>query len=185
MNPKLRYKIPHQKSRGATSWSIRESLGIRLWFFIWLLCARWTPKKFNSWRLFLLRLFGAQIVGRPFVFPSVRIYVPWNLVLFDKACIGPDCMVYSLGRVILRERCVVSHETYLCGGTHDFEKENFPLMIGDIDVGRNVFLGARAFVLPGVTIGDGSRVGACAVVTKDVGVNDIIAGNPGRSVKKT
>jgi acetyltransferase-like isoleucine patch superfamily enzyme len=49
-------------------------------------------------------------------------------------------------------------------------------------IGKNVFLGANAVVLPGVSIGDYSIIGAGAVVTKDVPANSIVVGNPARIV---
>ena len=49
-------------------------------------------------------------------------------------------------------------------------------------IGRDVFIGMRAIILKGVTIGDGAVVGAGAVVAKDVGAGQIVAGNPARVV---
>ncbi len=49
-----------------------------------------------------------------------------------------------------------------------------------IRIGRGVFVGARAIVLKGVTIGDRAVVGAGAVVTRDVPAHHIAVGNPAR-----
>lgn len=54
----------------------------------------------------------------------------------------------------------------------------------DTVIGRNCFVGGRAMILPGVTIGDGSIVGAGAVVTKDVPPRTIVAGNPAKVIKE-
>lgn len=68
-------------------------------------------------------------------------------------------------------------------GTWVFRKEH-PLSgrFGRITVGDRVFIGARAILLPGVSIGDGSVVGAGAVVTKDVAAGVVVAGVPARVV---
>ena len=53
-----------------------------------------------------------------------------------------------------------------------------------IHIGRNVWLGAGAIILPGVTIGNNSIVGAGSVVTKDVPANVIVVGNPARVLRQ-
>jgi len=53
-----------------------------------------------------------------------------------------------------------------------------------IHIGRNVWLGGGAIILPGVTVGDNSIVGAGSVVTKDVEPNTIVVGNPARVLRK-
>lgn len=154
------------------------------WGFCWLLTSRWTPKPLNSWRLFWLRLFGAKISGKPFVHQRARITVPWNLTLEDRACLGDGAHAYCLGEVILRAHCTVAQEAYLSTGTHAFDHSARPLQTAPIIVEQNAFVGARAFVLPGVVIGAGAIVGACSVVTRDVLPNTRCAGNPARTLKK-
>jgi acetyltransferase-like isoleucine patch superfamily enzyme len=53
----------------------------------------------------------------------------------------------------------------------------------DTVVGENCFIGARSMLLPGVTVGDNSIVGAGAIVTKDVPPRSIVAGNPAQVVR--
>jgi maltose O-acetyltransferase len=50
--------------------------------------------------------------------------------------------------------------------------------VGRIDIGRRVYIGVGAIILPDVTIGDGAIVGAGSVVTKDVAPGTLVAGNP-------
>ena len=128
----------------------------------------------------MLRLFGADIDGRPFVHPRARIQIPWHVALHDQACIGDRANLYSLDRIVIRRGAVVAQEAYLCTGTHQFDDPALPLLTAPITVGENAFIGARAFVLPGVDIGDGAVVGACSVVTKTVAPGRTVKGNPAR-----
>jgi putative colanic acid biosynthesis acetyltransferase WcaF len=171
-----------QRNRYASPWTVRTRLGVLLWRITWLLLFRPTPKHFYRWRVFLLRVFGCRVSGRPYVASSAVIRSPWNLVLEDRACLGPHSEVYNLAPVTLHARATVAQQVYLCGGTHDFSLPEQPLLVGEIDIGEDAFVGARAFILPGLKVGQGAVVGACAVVTRDVEPWTIVAGNPAKSI---
>jgi putative colanic acid biosynthesis acetyltransferase WcaF len=160
----------------------QEILLQMIWQYSWILFCIWTPKPLNPWRLFWLRLFGAKLHGKPFVHPLARILVPWNLTMHDRSALGERAHVYSLGEIELEARSTVAQEVYLCAATHQFDVASLPLVTGKITVGEDAFLGARAFVMPGVTIGKGAVVGACSVVTKDVPEWTIAAGNPCKAI---
>lgn len=163
-------------------WALRHRLGMMAWTAAWACLCRWTPKPLNPWRLLVLRCFGARITGTPFVHPRARIQIPWHLTLRHRACLGDRANAYTLGEIVLDEGCTVAQEAYLCTGTHDFSSAALPLQTTPIFVGKDVFVGARALVLPGVHLGDGAVVGAGAVVTKDVPPRIIVAGNPARPI---
>src|SRR5262249_41288963 len=132
-----------------------------LWEWVWSICCLWTPKPLNGWRLFWLRVFGCQIDGEPFVHQRARIEVRWNLILHDRAVIGDRTHVYNLGEVEIGARAILAQESYMCSATHDFADPNLALQTAKILIGEDAFIGARAFVLPGVHIGAGAIIGAC------------------------
>ena len=177
-----RVKTYSQSSPYASPWTPRERLGILLWSICWPLFCGWTPKPLNAWRLLWLRVFGAKIDGAPFVHQRARIALPWNITLHDRACVGDRANLYSLGEIEIHADATVAQEVYLCTGTHDFSSPNRELQTAKITVGAGAFVCARAFVLPGVTIGERAIVGACAVVTRSVADGAKVAGNPARVV---
>ena len=171
-----------QDSAYSSPWTLRRRIALLLWQIIWPLTCGWTPKPANGWRLFVLRLFGATIHGRPFVHGRASIQQPWNLILHHRACLGDKAVAYSLGLIEIGPDATVAQEAYLCTGTHDFTSPQLALQTGPIKVGRGAFVGARSFILPGVTLGEGCIVGAAAVVTRDVADYCIVAGNPARPI---
>lgn len=158
--------------------SRKEQLGMVLWEYTWLLLCSWTPKPANSWRLFWLKLFGAKLYGRPFVHQRARIFIPWNLILHDRAALGDRANAYTQGIIEIGERATVAQEAYLCTGTHDFSSPAMNLITAPITIGAGAFIGARAFIMPGVKIGECALVGACSVVTRNVPDHVIVKGNP-------
>jgi putative colanic acid biosynthesis acetyltransferase WcaF len=173
-----------QSSAYDSPWPLSTRLKLVGWIIVWSILFRPSPKPLSPWRVLLLKLFGARISGRPFVSNSARVKFPWNLILEDHACLSPGCNVYNLAPITLKARCTIAQEVYLCAGTHDFSKPSLPLMVGEITVGEDAFVGVRALVLPGVEIGPGAIVGAGAVVTRDVSPWTVVAGNPAKPIKQ-
>ena len=175
--------VKEGQERYASPWSTSDRAMRVLWDLSWFLFCVWTPKPLNPWRLFWLRMFGAKIEGTPFVHQRARIEIPWHLTLCDRACLGDRANAYSLGEIEIGAGATVAQEVYLSSGTHDFTSPEIPLMTGKITIGADAFIGARAFVMPGITIGERSVVGACSVVTKDVPPYCFAAGNPCRVLR--
>ncbi|AHM62221.1 acyl transferase [Flammeovirgaceae bacterium 311] len=157
---------------------MRQRIKMLLWELCWTLLCSWTPKPLNPWRIFWLELFGARIYGSPFVHQRARIKIPWNLILHDRACISDRTNAYTLGTIEMLEHSTAAQEAYLCTGTHAFNEAAKNLITAPIIVGAHAFIGARAFIMPGITIGEHAIVGACSVVTKSVAAHSTVAGNP-------
>jgi len=167
-----------QASPYDSPWTLGERAALLLWQIAWPVLCGWTPKPLNRWRLLVLRLFGARMEGVPFVHSRARIQIPWNLCMRHRACLGDRANAYSLGIIVIDEEATIAQEAYLCTGTHDFSSPRFELMTAAIHIQRDVFVGARAFVMPGVTVGEHAIVGAGAVVTQNVPQGAVVVGNP-------
>ncbi len=172
-----------QDSPYASPWTFAAKVKMLVWEIVWALLCSWTPKPFNKWRIFWLQMFGAIIDGHPFVHQRAKIQIPWNLTLHNHACLGDGAIAYSLGEIEIFEDATIAQEAYLCTGTHDFTDPNRPLQVGKITVHKSSFIGTRAFVMPGIVIGEYSVIGACSVVTHDVQDRCTVAGNPARFIK--
>lgn len=177
-------KNENQKDAYTSPWSKKEIILIRVWELVWTIFVRWLPKFCYPWYCFLLKLFGCKIYGKPFIAPSCRIYAPWLLEVHDKSCLGLRSEVYNLGPVIIGERSVIAQYSYLCNGSHDFTNKISPLLVGYMKIEEDVFIGAKAIILPGLIIRKGSIVGAGAVITKDTKEFCIYGGNPARYIKQ-
>lgn len=173
-------KTFNQSSPYESPWTLWTRSLMLVWEYSWILLCSWTPKPLNRWRIFILRIFGATIYGNPFVHQRARIQIPWNLILHDHACLGDGAVAYSLGEIEIFEHATVAQEVYLCTGTHDFENLNRPLQTAKITIGSYAFIGARAFIMPGINIHSGALIGACSVVTRDVPARCTAVGNPAR-----
>ncbi len=169
------------QNRAARKWTRKELAGRVLWtacgpFF------RFSPRLFWGWRCFLLRLFGAKVGRNVQVFPSVRIFIPWNLEIGDWSSVGFDALIYSLGPVRIGEKVTISQRVHLCAGSHDFRDPAMPLTKPPIIIGDEVWVCADAFVGPGVSVGNRAVVAARAVVVKDVAEAVIVGGNPAKEI---
>lgn len=138
----------------------------------------------NALRISLLRLFGAKIGKRCLICRGAKFYAPWNFECGDFVCVGPRVEVYCKDNVSVGNQVVISQDAYLCTASHDITSKIMELVTNPIKIGSNVWIAAKATVLPGVAIGDGVVIGACSVVAKDVPEWTVAVGNPAKIVKQ-
>ncbi len=163
--------------------SLASKCGRLLWRAIWLILFRPSPRCCFAWRNFLLRCFRAQIGKRCVVYPSSRIWAPWNLGLGEQSALGEDVDCYCVDKIIIGDHVTVSQYAFLCTAGHDISTRNMRLVTAPIKIGSGAWICANAFVAPGVTIGEGAVVAACGVVTKDVSPWVVVGGNPASFIK--
>jgi putative colanic acid biosynthesis acetyltransferase WcaF len=168
-------------NRAAVKYSTAENTARLVWALSTPLF-RFSPRPCFGWRASLLRLFGARVGRHVHVYASARITMPWNLDVGDWSSIGEDVLIYDLGPVSIGSRVTISHGAQLCAGSHDYRRADMPLVKPPIRVGDEAWVCANAFIGPGVTVGAGAVVAACAVAMRDVPPWSVVAGNPARVV---
>ncbi|TFZ03106.1 putative colanic acid biosynthesis acetyltransferase [Ramlibacter henchirensis] len=155
-----------------------------IWKLVWLLAASWTPPQANLWRVWLLRLFGARISWQAKIYSSVQIWYPPNLEMAAYSCLGPRVNCYSMDRIAIGARSVVSQGVHLCGGSHDIEDHGFRLVTRPIVIGSDVWIAAEAFVGPGSHVNDGAVLGARTVLCGTAESHSVYVGNPAKKVRE-
>jgi putative colanic acid biosynthesis acetyltransferase WcaF len=163
------------------------SLGNRLvrmgWQFVWVLLFRLTPRPFFAWRRLLLRLFGAEMGPGAHVYPSARIWAPWNLRMMEGSCLASWVDCYNVDEVFLGPGAIVSQHSKLLTASHDYLDPSFQLVTAPIRLGANAWVTADVLVCPGVEFGEGAVALAGSVVTKSVAPWQVVAGNPARIIR--
>lgn len=163
---------------------LRQQLARLGWQVFWGVFARWSPRPLHGWRAFCLRIWGARIEAGCRIYPGVIVWAPWNLECEADACVADGVDLYNPARIKLGARAVVSQGAYLCTASHDYTDARFPLVAKEITVGTDAWVGARAIILPGCEIGEGSVIGAGSVVTRSTPAWSVCAGNPCRVIKE-
>lgn len=158
-----------------------------VWQALWFACQNlifakwWCPA---TVRPKLLRAFGADIGKRVFIRHQVRVLWPWKLTVGNDCWIGEGAWLLNLEPITLGHDVCLSQEAFLCTGSHDRHSPSFKYDNGPITVGDSAWIGARATVLRGVTVGQRGVVAACARITKDVPAGALTRGDQTRDPKR-
>jgi putative colanic acid biosynthesis acetyltransferase WcaF len=165
------------------SFSLRNRLARTVWSVACTLFFRPTPASLHAWRAMVLRLFGATLGARCHIYPKAIIWAPWNLTCGDETGVANGAILYNQARITLGTRSVISQGSHLCTGTHDYRSPDFRLFAKPIAVGDHAWVAAECFIHPGVSIGEGTVIGARSVVTQDMPAWTVCAGNPCKPLK--
>ena len=100
-----------------------------------------------------------------------------------RAVFGTGAEIYNLAKITIGSNAGISQNAYLCSASHDYTDRSFPLFSKPISIGDGAWVASKAFIGPGVSIGEGTVIGACSVVTKDMPAWMVCAGNPCKPLK--
>ncbi|MBO1198175.1 sugar O-acetyltransferase [Staphylococcus simiae] len=111
----------------------------------------------------------------------------WNVTLGKNVFVNTNCYFMDGGSITIGDNVFIGPNCGFYTATHplDFKRRNEGLELAEpIVIGSNTWFGGHVAVMPGVTIGQGSVIGASSVVTKDIPPNSLAVGNPCRVIKQ-
>jgi putative colanic acid biosynthesis acetyltransferase WcaF len=137
-----------------------------------------------SVKRFVLTIFGAKIGRHVTIKPKVNIKYPWFLTVGDFTWIGEKVWIDNLTMVTLGTNVCLSQECYLLTGNHDYTRSTFDLIVRPVMIEDGGWIGAKAVVCPGVTVGSHAVLAVNSVATTDLDPYMIYQGNPAKAVKR-
>lgn len=128
----------------------------------------------------------AQYGESVFVNKTFKCDYGYNISIGDHTEINYDCTILDIGKVTIGKNVFMGPSIHIYAVNHPVDPtlRRTGIEIGqDVTIEDDVWLGGCVVVLPGVTIGHGSTIGAGSVVTKDIPCNSVAVGNPAKVVK--
>ena len=149
---------------------------------------------FDARRPILKRLLGS--FGESFLEPPVRWEYGTHIHIGDACLVNSNCVFMDGAEIRIGDRTLIAPNVMLVTAGHPILPEERVVLNADgslshgtcinraITIGCDCWIGAGAIILPGVTIEDGTIVGAGSVVTKSMPRRVVVAGNPARVIRK-
>lgn len=108
---------------------------------------------------------------------------PENIIIEDNVWIGGNCQLNGGGGIQIGQGTIFAHDVQILTQNHNYNSADLRFLPYDerniskpVIIGQYVWIGARATILPGVSIGEGVVIGACSVVTKDIPPYAVVGG---------
>lgn len=163
---------------------------IKMWRIGYFLFGKYYPCSYKSNLSKLLRNFWASRIVES-VGENINVergaQFACNIVLGNNSGLGINCDIS--GPVVIGDNVMMGPEVVIYTTNHEHDRIDVPMieqgiaMPRKVTIGDDVWIGRRVIILPGVTIGRGSIIGAGAVVAKDIPPYSVAVGNPARVVK--
>jgi len=139
---------------------------------------------------FLMAKKKGMVVGADTsIHPTAMFYQAQNIRIGRQCYIGAYCNIRALHEeIIIGDTCLLGQFVSVIGANHVIDRAEITDREEDhvskkVVIGNNVWIGAHAVILPGVTIGDGAVVGAGSVVTKDIPAYSVCVGVPANVIR--
>jgi acetyltransferase-like isoleucine patch superfamily enzyme len=133
---------------------------------------------------FYKKLFRLKIGKGSYIFMGTSFNGVGNIQIGENSIINQNCRLANNGNIKIGNNTSLSPEVFILTADHDLHSPNFIGRVKPVTIEDYVFIGARATIMPGVTLSKGCAVAAGAIVTKDVAPYIIVAGVPAKPIGK-
>lgn len=116
------------------------------------------------------------------IMPPMQIDMGANVKIGNHVFINHSLTIMARGGIEIEDDVMIGPGSSLLTANHDLYDHQV-LLCGKVTIKKNAWIGAKAMILPGVTVGENAVVAGGSVVTKDVKPNTVVGGNPARILK--
>jgi maltose O-acetyltransferase len=153
------------------------------WLDFKLMKLRWAGHiPSHSLRNFFYRLAGIKIGKGSTIHMWASFFEPRNIEIGEDSKIGDHVFLDGRAQLVIGSHVDIASGVMIYNSEHDLESPEFAAREEKVEIGDYVFIGPRAIILPGVTVGRGAVVAAGAVVTKSVPKFTIVGGVPAKPI---
>ena len=139
----------------------------------------------HRFRIFILRCMRMKIGNHTAICRNVEVRCPYRISIGSHTSINKYVLLDGRGGKLKIGNCVdIAQECNIWTLQHDYDSDIYASVGDGVTIEDYVWLASRVTILPGVTIGRGSVIGTCSVVTKDIPPMSIAVGIPAKVIGK-
>ncbi len=121
----------------------------------------------NSFKVWLLKKFGAKIGKGVVLKTRVNILFPWKLEIGNDVWVGEEVFILNFEKIRIGNNVCISQRSFLCGGNHDYKIPSMPYRNGPIELQDGSWVAACCFIGPNVTIGVDTVITVGSIIVSD------------------
>ena len=137
---------------------------------------------FSDLKRRLINLFGGDCDKGAVIYASCKIFDPSNLSMRRNSTIGPNSIIYNVDNITVGEGSIISQYAHLNTASHDFRKDDFPLIHAPIVIGDNCWIATEAYLGMGVELTNEVVIGARSSVFKSIRIPGVYIGSPAKVI---